>query len=111
MIPERTAPADAIITDRDPATQRPAEAPRPAAVTDGEHHSLLVALAAVPDPRDPRGTRYPLVSMLAVAVCAVLAGACTFAAITDWVRDLDRPAWAGSGSPTASRQARRCGGC
>src|SRR6266568_2781568 len=29
----------------------------------------------------------------AVAVCAVLAGACTFAAITDWVRDLDRPAW------------------
>ena len=73
---------------------RPAEAPRPAAVTDGEHHSLLVALAAVPDPRDPRGTRYPLVSMLAVAVCAVLAGACTFAAITDWVRDLDRAVWA-----------------
>src|SRR6266487_1270106 len=71
---------------------RPSDAPRPAAVTDGEHHSLLVALAAVPDPRDPRGTRYPLVSMLAVAVCAVLAGACTFAAITDWVRDLDRPA-------------------
>src|SRR6266702_975872 len=59
----------------------------------GDHDRLLVALAAVPDPRDPRGTRYPLVSMLAVAVCAVLAGACTFAAITDWVRDLDRPAW------------------
>src|SRR6266496_3455640 len=57
---------------------RPSDAPRPAAVTD---------------PRDPRGTRYPLVSMLAVAVWAVLAGACTFAAITDWVRDLDRPAW------------------
>jgi hypothetical protein len=72
---------------------RPADAPRPAPVTDGEHHSLFVALAAVPDPRDPRGTRYPLVSMLAVAVCAVLAGACTFAAVTDWVRDLDRPAW------------------
>src|SRR6266508_1779710 len=51
---------------------RPSDAPRPAAVTDGEHHSLLVALAAVPDPRDPRGTRYPLVSMLAVAVWAVL---------------------------------------
>jgi hypothetical protein len=54
---------------------------------------LLVALAAVPDPRDPRGKRYPLVSMLAVAVCAVLAGVCTFAPITDWVRDLDRAAW------------------
>jgi predicted transposase YbfD/YdcC len=72
---------------------RPAQAPGPATVTDGEHHGLLVALAAVPDPRDSRGTRYPLVSMLAVAVCAVLAGASTFAAITDWVRDLDRPAW------------------
>lgn len=47
----------------------------------------------VPDPRDPRGRRYPLVGMLAAAVCAVLAGACTFAAISDWMRDLDRPAW------------------
>src|SRR3954468_9587024 len=74
---------------------RPAEAaPRPSAVTDGEHPSLLLALAAVPDPRDPRGRRYPLVSVLAVAVCAVLAGACTFAAVADWVRDLDRPVWA-----------------
>jgi hypothetical protein len=67
------------------------------AVTDGEHHSLLVALTAVPDPRDPPGKRYPLVSMLAVAVCAVPAGAATFAAVTDWVRDLDRSAWGGLG--------------
>src|SRR4051812_36718782 len=73
---------------------RPAAPPRPAAVTDGEHHSLLLALAAVPAPRAPRGRRYPLVSVLAVAVCAVLAGACTFAAVSDWVRDLDRPVWA-----------------
>src|SRR4051812_49794852 len=69
-------------------------APPPGVVTDGEHPSLLLALAAVPDPRDPRGRRYPLVSVLAVAVCAVLAGACTFAAVSDWVRDLDRPVWA-----------------
>ncbi|GAA3779341.1 ISAs1 family transposase [Plantactinospora mayteni] len=52
-----------------------------------------MALAAVPDPRDPRGKRYSLVSMLAVAVCAVLAGACTFAAVADWVRDLDQRMW------------------
>jgi hypothetical protein len=31
--------------------------------------------------------------VLAVAVCAVLAGARTFAAIGDWVADLDRSAW------------------
>src|SRR3954471_12202424 len=52
-------------------------------------HDLLTALARVPDPRDPRGVRYRLASLLAVAVCAVLAGAGTFAAITDWAADLD----------------------
>ncbi|MEV6847111.1 ISAs1 family transposase [Actinoplanes sp. NPDC051411] len=49
----------------------------------------MLALAAVPDPRDPRGVRYPLTALLAVAVCAVLAGASSFAAITDWLHDLD----------------------
>ena len=73
---------------------RPTDTPLPVAVTDSEQLSLFVALRAVPDPRDPRGRRYPLVSMLAVAMCAVLAGACTFAAIADWVRDLDRGSWA-----------------
>jgi predicted transposase YbfD/YdcC len=33
--------------------------------------------------------RYPLSSLLAVAVCATLAGATTFAAIADWLFDLD----------------------
>lgn len=72
---------------------RPSDVPLPTAVTEGDRHSLFVVLAAVPDPRDPRGRRYPLVSILSVAVCAVLAGACTFAAITDWVRDQDRSVW------------------
>jgi predicted transposase YbfD/YdcC len=66
----------------------------PVAVTVQEQPGLLAVLAAVPDPRDPRGVRYPLASMLGVAVCAVLAGAVTFAAIADWVSDLDSPAWA-----------------
>ena len=43
-----------------------------APVTDGEHRGLLHALAAVPDPRDPRGVRYPLT---AVADCGGLRGA------------------------------------
>ncbi|GAA0731103.1 transposase family protein [Dactylosporangium roseum] len=54
-----------------------------------EPYGLLAALARVPDPRDRRGLRYPLASLLAVAVRAVLAGAATFAAITDWADDLD----------------------
>ena len=52
----------------------------------------MQALSAVPDPRDPRGVRYPLSGLLAVAVCAVLAGASSFAAITDWLHDLDAQA-------------------
>ncbi|MGI5180285.1 transposase family protein [Dactylosporangium sp. CA-152071] len=39
-----------------------------------EPDGLLSALARVPDPRDRRGIRYSLASLLAVAVCAVLAG-------------------------------------
>jgi predicted transposase YbfD/YdcC len=58
-----------------------------------DQYELLAALGQVPDPRDPRGIRYPLASILAVAVCAVLAGATTFTAITDWAADLDRSAW------------------
>ncbi|BCJ50432.1 ISAs1 family transposase [Actinoplanes sp. NBRC 14428] len=61
-------------------------------VTEGERGGLLHALAAVPDPRDPRGVRYPLTALLAVAVCAVMAGASSFAAITDWLHDLDEQA-------------------
>lgn len=49
---------------------------------------LLSVLGKVPDPRDPRGVRYPLSGVLAVAVCAVLCGARSFAAIGDWALDL-----------------------
>jgi predicted transposase YbfD/YdcC len=74
--------------------QRPPRLPCPTTVTDGDRRSLFVALEAVADPRDPRGRRYPLVAILAAAVCAVIAGACTFAAVTDWVRFQDRTVWA-----------------
>src|SRR5258707_1958740 len=37
--------------------------------------SLLVMLADITDPRDPRGVRHPLVAVLGVAVGATLAGA------------------------------------
>jgi len=49
---------------------------------------LLSVLGKVPDPRDPRGVRYPLSGVLAVAVCAVVCGARSFAAIGDWALEL-----------------------
>jgi len=48
---------------------------------------LLEALGRVPDPRDRRGIRYPLVPVLAIAVCAMLAGARSYAAIAEWAAD------------------------
>jgi hypothetical protein len=64
----------------------------PAELGEDEQRNLLHALTAVPDLRRRRGGRYRLASLLAVAVCAVLAGATTFPAIADWATDLDEAA-------------------
>lgn len=82
--------ASSLISALAVTAHHPDTPPRP--ITEGEQGGLLHALAAVPDPRDPRGVRYPLAGLLAVAVCAVLAGASSFAAITDWLHDLDQQA-------------------
>jgi predicted transposase YbfD/YdcC len=49
---------------------------------------LVTALAGVADPRARRGVRHRLATVLAVAVCAVLAGARTYVAIAEWAHDL-----------------------
>jgi predicted transposase YbfD/YdcC len=64
----------------------------PTHLESDEQRDLLRVLASIPDPRHRRGVRYQLASLLAVAVCAVLAGATTFAAIADWAADLDASA-------------------
>jgi DDE_Tnp_1-associated len=53
----------------------------------GECPDLLERLAQVPDPRDRRGRRHSLVAVLAVATAAVLAGARSLTAITEWATD------------------------
>jgi predicted transposase YbfD/YdcC len=54
----------------------------------GKIPGLLAVLALVPDPRKPRGRRYPLVFVLAVAAACTLAGAKTFREIGDHAADL-----------------------
>ncbi len=55
-----------------------------------DHHrvgrgcELLAALTSVSDPRDPRGVQHEFPTILAVAVCAVLAGCRSFTAIGQW---------------------------
>jgi hypothetical protein len=51
---------------------------------------LFDALKNVVDFRKRRGVRHPLVSVLAVAVCAVLSGMRSFDAMGEWVADLPR---------------------
>lgn len=54
----------------------------------GKVPGLLTVLALVPDPRRPRGRRYNLVFVLAVAAACTLAGAKTFQEIGDQASDL-----------------------
>ncbi len=55
---------------------------------------LTQVFAAVPDPRDPRGVRHPLSTILTTAVAAVAAGARTLLGIGEWVTEADRDALA-----------------
>ena len=71
------ASSDGVISP-DPLGEADAEAPI----------DLVAALAKVPDPRARRGIRYRLVTVLALAVCAVLAGARSYVAIAEWAHDL-----------------------
>jgi DDE_Tnp_1-associated len=50
---------------------------------------VLAVLTGVGDPRARRGVRHRLVAILALAVCAVLAGARSFTAIAEWAKDAD----------------------
>ncbi|MFF6853058.1 transposase family protein [Streptomyces antimycoticus] len=48
---------------------------------------LLDRLTEVSDPRDPRGVRYRLLSLLAIGVCAMTAaGHNSLSAIPEWAR-------------------------
>lgn len=53
-------------------------------------NGLLDRLRGLEDPRKRRGIRHPLISTLAVAICAVLSGARSFLAIGEWSADLSQ---------------------
>lgn len=59
----------------------PARTPVPA------HELLVDLLGRMPDPRRRRGIRHPVGALIAVAVCAVMAGSRGFTAIGEWTRD------------------------
>ena len=54
-----------------------------------EQPGLLAVLARVADPRHRRGVRHRLTGILGLAVCAVVAGARSFAVIAEWAANAD----------------------
>jgi predicted transposase YbfD/YdcC len=59
----------------------------PTALAPAQCRSLLDHLVQLADPRQRRGRRHALNAVLAVAACAVLAGARSLAAIGEWAAD------------------------
>lgn len=60
----------------------------PLPLTDSDQRRLAEVLAAVPDPRRRQGVRHRFTPLLSAAVCAMLCGARSFAAIAEWIADL-----------------------
>nr|WP_203230226.1 ISAs1 family transposase [Segeticoccus rhizosphaerae] len=52
--------------------------------------SLVEVFGHVPDPRDPRGVRHSVATVLTLAQAAVVAGAKTLLAISEWITDASR---------------------
>jgi len=57
-------------------------------VLPGRENRLLGYLGRIKDPRKRRGIRHSLVSVLAVAVCAIMSGCGSFTAIGEWAASL-----------------------
>jgi predicted transposase YbfD/YdcC len=94
-----------------------AHAAAPAPLAPDQCGSLLDDLALIADPRHRRGRRHPLVGVLGIAVCAVLAGARSLAAIGEWAADAPGPVlaalggrrdpWTGALKPPGAATVRR----
>lgn len=68
---------------------------------------LLELLSLVPDPRDPRGIRHAVASVLAVAAAAVLAGCKSVLAIGEWAAEAPQDLLAALGARRSWPGARR----
>lgn len=76
---------------------------------------LMDLLKTLTDPRKPRGVRHPVLTIVAISVCAALAGARSFCAIAEWAQGLSRDAlkrlgskrWSAPSEPTIRRVLQR----
>jgi predicted transposase YbfD/YdcC len=73
-------------------------ASRAAALAAASGGNLLECFAAVPDPRDPRGRRHSLPSVLALCTAAVLCGNTAIEDVTAWVHAAPQQVLAAAGA-------------
>jgi hypothetical protein len=73
-------------------------ASRAAALRAASGGSLLECFAAVPDPRDPRGIRHSLASVLALCLSAVLCGNTAIEDVTAWAHAAPQEVLAAAGA-------------
>jgi predicted transposase YbfD/YdcC len=73
-------------------------ASRAAALRAASGGSLLECFAAVPDPRDPRGIRHSLASVLALCLSAVLCGSTAIEDVTAWAHAAPQEVLAAAGA-------------
>jgi len=101
-------PAQAsLLTD---AVQRqPDRAQRPVRLGHNGQESLVAALSQVPDPRDARGIRHSLPTVLGLALAAVLAGSTSVYAIGQWIAGCSQRTLRGFGARVDPATGRRIG--
>ncbi len=58
----------------------------PMKFTKKQLKELIHILKSLPDPRKKRGKRHRIISIMAIAICAVLCGARSYAAIAQWAQ-------------------------
>lgn len=56
------------------------------------HGGLIDLLATIVDPRKKRGIRYPVVGLLALAICACISGVRSYDGMGDWAKSLSKEA-------------------
>jgi hypothetical protein len=75
------------------------------------HGGLFEILCGIPDPRKCRGVRHKIQSILAIGICAALAGARSITAMAEWAAEQSRGTLEGLGSkrgkPPSERTFRR----
>src|SRR5271166_3610824 len=101
--PGRTGIAEVSVRKVAPLPVQSVTAARVLSPDPGPPASLWDWLARLPDPRDPRGVRFTLACVIAVAIAARLAGCDSFTAVGEWAASRPQRVLKALGCPLSKR--------